>query len=71
MDQTQLISEHESNIRNLKKLVEQRTQQLKESVAKYDTLMHDVGDAIPALRRADVKDEPTVKKLLEQFAWIE
>lgn len=70
MDQAQLIAEQESNIRVQKGLVEQRTQQLKDAVTKYDTLMHDVGDAIPALRRSDVKDDPAVKKLLDQFAWI-
>lgn len=70
MDQEGLAAEREAHIRNLKDLVELRTQQLKEAVARTERLMHDVGDAVPTLRKADVRDDPAVKKLLEQFAWI-
>lgn len=72
MDQAELIAEHEAHIQTLKDLVEARTQQLKQAVGTHEKLMHDVGDAIPALRKADaaVKNDPAVKKLLEQFAWI-
>lgn len=72
MDQAELIAEHEAHIQTLKDLVEARTQQLKQAVGTHQKLMHDVGDAVPALRKADaaVKNDPAVKKLLEQFAWI-
>lgn len=62
MDAEQLAAEREAHIRNLKELVELRTQQLKESVARIERLVHLVKDALPAL--SQIKD-PTVKKLVE------
>jgi hypothetical protein len=51
-------------IKNLEELVKLRTQQGREAVATLENLLHLLGDAAPALQK--LKDDPTVKRLLEK-----